>query len=124
MLHGLDLESQGLQEKIASLTDQMQENAKLRDEISELVRQAIEEKKIADENEAEAKKLLEAQQEQKRQQEANIDSMKQLADAAYKAYKGALDNFDRIFNKGTVSLIQAQQTKVMSSSRSLKQIRK
>merc|ERR1719208_50799 len=56
MLHDLDLESQGLQEKIASLTDQMQENARLRDEISELVRQAIEEKKIADENEAEAKK--------------------------------------------------------------------
>merc|ERR1719471_2009463 len=102
----------------------MQENAKLREEISELVRQAIEEKKIADENEAEAKKLLETQQEQQRQQEANIDSMKELADAAYKAYKGALDNFAQVFDAGTVSLIQARQAEVISASRSLEPIKK
>lgn len=123
MLHELEQESQGLQGQITSLTDQMQENGRLRDEVSELVRQAIAEKKIADANEAQAKQLLEEQQEQQRQQEANIEVMRRLADAAYQAYKGALDNFGKVFGKGTIFL-EAHQGKVISASRNLKPIKK
>merc|ERR1719471_2142358 len=94
------------------------------EELSELVRTAIAEKKLAEDKEEEAKQLLASQQAQRREQEENISQMKQLADAAYQAYQGALGKFSQIFNLGTVSLIQAQQAKVLSASQSLKKIRR
>jgi len=124
MLHDLDEEAGALTGKIAGLMDQIADNAKLRDEISDLVKTAIAEKKLAEDQEAEAKQLLASQQAQQREQEENINRMKQLADAAYKAYQGALGKFSQIFNAGTISLIQAQQAKVVSASQSLKKIRR
>merc|ERR1719323_1266452 len=106
MLHDLDEEANALKDKIAALMDQIAENAKLREEVSELVKTAIAENKLAEE------------------QEENINNMKQLANAAYKAYQGALGKFSQIFNLGTISLIQAQQAKVVSASRSLEKIRR
>jgi len=124
MLHDLDEEAEALKGKIATLMDQIADNAKLREEVSELVRTAIAEKKLAEDKEEEAKQLLASQQAQRREQEENISHMKQLADAAYLAYQGALGKFSQIFNLGTVSLIQAQQAKVLSASQSLKKIRR
>merc|ERR1719195_1785369 len=124
MLHDLDEEAEALKGKVAALMDQIADNAKLREEISELVKTAITEKKLAEDKEQEAKQLLASQQAQQREQEENISNMKQLADAAYLAYQGALGKFSQIFNAGTVSLIQAQQAKVLSASQSLKKIRR
>merc|ERR1719330_10652 len=124
MLHDLDEEANALRDKIAALMDQIAENAKLRQEVSELVKTAIAENKLAEEQAEEAKQLLASQQAQRIEQEENINNMKQLANAAYKAYQGALGKFSQIFNLGTISLIQAQQAKVVSASRSLEKIRR
>jgi len=124
MLHDLDEEANALKDKIAALMDQMADNAKLREEVSELVKSAIAENKLAEDQAEEAKQLLASQQAQQIEQQENIDNMKQLADAAYKAYQGALGKFSEVFNAGTISLIQAQQAKVVSASRSLEKIRR
>merc|ERR1719414_2580173 len=113
MLHDLDEEAGALKGKIATLMDQIADNAKLREEISELVKTAIAEKKLAEDKEEEAKQLLASQQAQQKEQEENISNMRGLADAAYQAYQGALGKFSQIFNAGTISLIQAQQAKVI-----------
>merc|ERR1719254_462643 len=124
MLHDLDEVANALKGKITGLMDQIAENAKLREEVTELVKTAIAEKKLAEDKEEEAKQLLASQQAQQKEQEENISNMKALADAAYKAYQGALGKFSQIFNAGTISLIQAQQAKVVTASRSLKKIRR
>merc|ERR1719323_1306988 len=124
MLHDLDEVANALKGKITALMDQIAENAKLREEVTELVKTAIAEKKLAEDKEEEAKQLLASQQAQQKEQEENISNMKALADAAYLAYQGALGKFSQIFNLGTVSLIQAQQAKVLSASKSLKKIRR
>merc|ERR1719471_2549892 len=124
MLHDLDEEANALSGQIAALMDQIADNTKLREEVSELVKSAIAENKLAEEQAEEAKQLLASQQAQKIEQEENIANMKRLAEAAYKAYQGALGKFSQIFNLGTISLIQAQHAKVVSASRSLEKIRR